>query len=113
VVYLLVTTAFQDMKRAGHVRLDIDMRIFGCVPNAGLCGQMNDPFGPVLIEYALHEFAVRKVAGDVPIGFMRLEKLESIDLESGIVVRVEVVQPDYRVSFSEQSPGHVSADETG
>jgi len=103
----------KDIDESHHVAFNVGMRVFKAVSHTRLSGQVNDPVKDVIGKKGLHLFPVRQITADKAEGFVRAEPGETGFFQSYIVVVIQVVNPDNRVSVIEETFTQVKPDETG
>ena len=109
----VVTAAFQDIGEADQIGVDIGIRVGQRVAHAGLGGEMHDVWKAVLGEQRGHGGAV----GEIELGEAEACELGELGeprlLQLGIVIGIEIVEPDNGAALLAQAAGDVIADEAG
>ena len=108
-----VTTAFEDVGKAGEIGVDIGLRLDQRVAHAGLRGQMNHMgkrcsanSAATACRSAISPSMKRKPS-------CRGEHRAARLFQTGIVVGVQIVETDDTVPILEQPPCHVKANKAG
>lgn len=107
-----VSTRLQYVQCSRDVRVDVSMGVFKRIPDAGLRCQVYHAVRPTL-EGAPHDSVLDDVPSDELEGLAPCESIETRPLEPGVVVVVQVVQPEDLVTSGHQSPTDRRADEAG
>ena len=120
-LYRMMPAGLQDVVEPDHVALDIGIRVLDAIADTSLSGKVHDDVKVVILEEAVDEGLVGEVALDELVGMLRdglgflLDDTQAILLERGIIIVIEVVEPDDAERLlAFQEPQHeVRADEAG
>ena len=110
---IVVPATFEHVERAGHVAVDVGLRILERVTHAGLRGEVNHARKFLAREQRLHAALVGEVHLHETKLRLPLEDGEARALEIRVVVVVEVVEPDDFVAARQQFLRDVGTNESG
>jgi hypothetical protein len=104
---------FEDMQKAGQVRRDIVVWMGNRMPDAGLCGEVNNALRFLAGKQFLDGGPIRKIAPDEMETVAAFDLPEAILLQLRIVIIVMIVQPDDFVAKIKQLPCCKEANKSG
>ena len=108
-----MTAAFQNVDEAGHVRVNVAVRIDQGVPYTSLRSKVNDAREPLSFEERRYRLFVRQIHVDEPEGREMREGRETILFQLDAVIIVQIVQPDHRGTVIRQTVSYVVTYEPG
>jgi hypothetical protein len=109
----VLAAAFEDVHEADQIAIDVGVGVEQRVAHAGLGSQVNH----ALETFAGKQRGHRPPVGDVPLDEAKIALSRQAGqagvLEANVVVVVEVVDADDRVTATQEAQRGVHADETG
>ena len=111
VLAAVAPAAFEHIGEADKVRIDIGRRVLEGVAHARLRGQMNDAGESFGGEQSRHPLPVGKIEPDEAKVRKGRQTRQTVGLERGVVIIVEIVEADDLASLPQQPFGDVIADE--
>src|SRR5579885_1143403 len=109
----IVAAAFEDVGKADQIGIDISKGIDQRIAHAGLRPEMYDIRKAVLGKEPRHPGAVREVELDEAKTLELCELGEPRLFQLGIIVGIQIVEPDHSASLLRQTAGDVITDESG
>ena len=107
-----MAASFQNAQESLQIRLLIDKRMGQGIPDAGLGCQMTDTVERLAPEESGELFVVAQIGLHSCITHPFLQDRVAVPLQSGVVVIVEIVQPDNRMAKIEQLVAQMKPDKT-
>ncbi len=109
----VVAASFDDVQKAGHVAVDVNMRIFDRIAHARLSGEMNHAVEFLGREQGLDAAAIGQIQLYEAKILVLPQYVEPRSLEARIVIVVQVVEPDDLIAARQQPLRHEKSDESG
>ena len=113
VLHTVVAAALQHVQRAGYVAVDVGLRGLQRIAHAGLGGQVHDAIKLLAPEQIRHAGGVLKAELRNAEASLGREARQAGFLQCRVVVRVQVVESDDRITAAEQLVRDGRADEAG
>ena len=113
VLDVVVATAFEDVREADDVALDVRVRVGQRVAHAGLRREVHDLVELLARKQRVHAGAVGDVELHEAKGRVRGQPREPVALYLRVVIVVEIVQADHHVAAGQQNLRDMHADEAG
>lgn len=107
---LIVAAGFEDVHEANDIGIDVGMRIFKAVANAGLGGKIDYPIKSVFGKDLFDGSAIAQVSLNEGKALMIAENGEAIMFQLHLVVIVEIIKTHDLVATLEKVNGEMKAD---
>jgi len=101
----------QHVQKPRHIGIDVGLRIFQTVTNAGLGGQVENRLEPVLGEQLREPAFVLQRAPHEPEPVPTGQAFDPRPLERSVVIIVQIVDADDGMSFLQQPARRMETDE--
>lgn len=120
-LHRMVAARLKNIIETDEVGFNIDIRVGDAVPDAGLCGKVDDDFRFVFRKELFHQRFIRNVSFyECPAAFRMLQRRfldfgQAVFLDGNIVIVVQVVKPDklYALDGMQQRSHEICPDKTG
>src|SRR5262245_44409283 len=109
----VVPTSFQHVEKALEIGIDVSMRLLDRVAHAGLGREMNDGGEAMLRKQRSDCVAICQIGLHKREAAILLKDVKPRPLQRGIIIAVEIIEPENRPAFSQKLPGDVKTDEAG
>src|SRR6516225_2278589 len=109
----IVPASLQHVEKALEVGIDISMRMFDRVAHAGLGREMNDRRKALPRKERCNCLAIREIGLHKGEAAILTQDIQPRPLQGGVIIAVEIVEPEDRPAFGQKLSGDMKADETG
>ncbi len=114
--YFVVPASLKHVECANQIGLAVGVGIFNGIANAGLRTKMNYSVNLIVREEPLHGGSIGQIRLDeseLLIGGVLADEVQASLLERGVVVGVQIVQTQHRVSSLKKAKGGEGTNESG
>ena len=109
----MMPAPLQNVGKASQIGVDISMRIFQRIPDAGLGCEVNDHWKAILRKQRLDGCPIGEVLFFEMKSGILAQNIEPGGLQPGVIITVEIVDPNNAPAHLEQTLRHVESDEPG
>jgi hypothetical protein len=101
------------VEKPGKIRVGVGVGALQGIAHAGLRREVDDDVGPSVAEYGCGRVTITQIdAVKLERGFLTQSR-DAGFLQSDVVVRIQIIDPDDLVPIRQQSLGDVISNETG
>lgn len=109
-LYSVIPATFKDIEESVDIGVQIRVRVVNRISNTCLGSEVNDSVEWILMENVCNRITVGEISFEKGEVFQSPQRLESRVLQCRIIVRVDVVDPDYLMPCSTQFMGYGTSD---